>query len=444
MKRREFITLLGGAAGAWPLAARGQQSAMPVVGFLNSGSPVAFGHVVSAFRQGLAEAGYVEHRNVGIEYRWAEGQVDRLPAFARELVRAQVAVICAGSPPAALAAKAASTTIPIVFTSGEDPIKLGLVASYNRPGGNVTGVALLIDVLSAKRLGLLREIVPATTLIAVLLNPTWATFDTQLKDVQEAARAVGQQIQVLRANTEREIDAAFDTAKEVRASAMMVGRSTRCTADDLRPARIHGCRWPDELRNELYRGISPGRRLQRQNFGRRETGRAAGCAISQVRAADQPQGRQVARAHLPAWIACHRRRGDRVKRRNFITMLGGAAAAWPLAASAQQSKMPLIGFLHIASLETRRNQVVSFNQGLKDSGYIEGQNVAIQYRWAENQNDRLPGLATDLVRDQVDVIAGLSTPSVLAAKNATTTIPIVFLTNGDPVKFGLVDSLNRP
>src|SRR6266446_6847589 len=203
MNRREFITLLGGAA-AWPLAARAQQAKLPVVGFLNSGSPVAFGHVVSAFRQGLAEAGYVEHRNVGIEYRWAEGQVDRLPAFASELVRAQVAVICAGSPPAALAAKAATTTIPVVFTSGEDPIKLGLVASYNRPGGNITGVALLIDVLGAKRLGLLREIVPAARLIAVLLNPTWPTFDTQLHDVQEAARAIGQQIHVVRANTERE------------------------------------------------------------------------------------------------------------------------------------------------------------------------------------------------------------------------------------------------
>jgi putative ABC transport system substrate-binding protein len=226
MNRREFITLIGGAAAAWPLAARAQQPRLPVVGFLNSGSPGVFGHFVSAFRQGLGEAGYVEHRNVGIEYRWAEGQVDRLPELARELVRAQVAVICAGGPPSALTAKAATTTIPIVFTSGEDPIKLGLVESYNRPGANVTGVAVLVDVLGAKRLGLLREIVPATTLIAILLNPSWPTFETQLNDVEEAARAVGQQIHILRANTEREIDAAFDTAKKVRASAMMVGPST--------------------------------------------------------------------------------------------------------------------------------------------------------------------------------------------------------------------------
>jgi len=244
LRRREFITLLGGAAAAWPVAARAQQPRLPVVGFLNSGSPGAFGHFVSAFRQGLGEVGYVEHRNVGIEYRWAEGQVDRLPELARELVRAQVAVICAGGPPSALTAKAATTTIPIVFTSGEDPIKLGLVESYNRPGANVTGVALLVDVLGAKRLGLLREIVPATTLIAILLNPSWPTFETQLNDVEEAARAVGQQIHILRANTEREIDAAFDTAKKVRASAMMVGPSTFFT---LRRDQIVGLAARDAL-----------------------------------------------------------------------------------------------------------------------------------------------------------------------------------------------------
>ena len=225
MRRREFVTLIGGVALV-PLAARAQQTALPVIGFLNSGSPVAFAHFVAAFHRGLGEVGYIQHRNVGIEYRWAEGHADRLPALASELVDAQVAVICAGSPPAALAAKAATTIIPVVFTSGEDPVKLGLVASYSRPGGNVTGIAVLLDVLSAKRLGLLRELVPAGTLIAVLLDPTWPTFPTQLNDVEEAARVVGQQIHVLRAGAEREIDAAFAVAKEVRAGAMMVGPST--------------------------------------------------------------------------------------------------------------------------------------------------------------------------------------------------------------------------
>ena len=225
MQRRHFMALLGGAAAAWPLGARAQQRAQPVVGFLSGRSPNESAYLVDAFRQGLNETGYVEHRNVGIEYLWAESQNDRLPALARDLVRAQVSVIFASGPPAALAAKAATTAIPIVFSSGEDPVKIGLVASYNRPGGNVTGVANLIEVLGAKRLGLLREFVPADTSIAVLLNPTEPTFDMQLNDVQESARALGQQIEVLRASTEREIDAAFARAVQLRVGGMLVGVS---------------------------------------------------------------------------------------------------------------------------------------------------------------------------------------------------------------------------
>ena len=217
--------MLGGAAAAWPFAARAQQPAMPVIGFLSSGSPGAFEHFVAAFRAGLAENGYIEGQNLAIEFRWAEGQNDQLLALANDLVRIRVAVIAAGGPPAALAAKAASATIPIVFTSGEDPVKMGVVASFNRPGGNATGVAALIEGLGAKRLGLLRELVPVTTLIAVLLNPTETGFETQLNDVQEAAQGVGQQIHVLRASTEREIDDAFETAAQLRAGAMLVGVS---------------------------------------------------------------------------------------------------------------------------------------------------------------------------------------------------------------------------
>jgi putative ABC transport system substrate-binding protein len=225
MNRREFISVLGGAAAAWPVAARAQQSVMPVVGFLSPGSPSALGHLAVAFRRGLNEAGYLEHRSVGIEYAWAEGQNDRLRGLANELVRARVAVICAAGPPAALAAKAATSTIPIVFLSGEDPEKMGLVESFNRPGGNITGVAVVIETLGAKRLGLLREVIPAGTVIAVLLNPNEPTFAAQLQDVREAAQAVGQRIEILRASTEREIDAAFAAAAQLRAGAMLVGIS---------------------------------------------------------------------------------------------------------------------------------------------------------------------------------------------------------------------------
>src|SRR6266487_4268613 len=223
LKRRDFVTLLGGAAAAWPLAARGPQSAMPVVGFLNSASPATYSHLLGAFRQGLKDSGLIEGENVAIEYRWAENEFDQLPALARELVRRQVAVIAAmGGIHSALAAKAATSTIPIVFNIGDDPVRLGLVASLARPGGNVTGVNNLIYELVAKRLTLLRELVPAAVRVAVLVNPANAQTETTLADVDGAARAVGLQIQIGKVSTSREIDAAFATLVRDRVDALFI------------------------------------------------------------------------------------------------------------------------------------------------------------------------------------------------------------------------------
>ena len=220
MKRREFITLLGGAA-AWPLAAHGQQQAMPVIGFLQSGSPGATAHTRAAFHSGLGEAGYVEGQNVEIVYRYADSQYDRLPALAADLISHHVAAIFAGGPPAAQAAKVATTTIPIVFTS-TDPVKTNLVTSLNRPGGNLTGVAFFVLSLGAKQFGLLRELVPNAVTVGMLVNPKLPDTATTVADGQVAARAEGLEPQILHASNDKELTAAFTEMKKRRIDALVV------------------------------------------------------------------------------------------------------------------------------------------------------------------------------------------------------------------------------
>jgi putative tryptophan/tyrosine transport system substrate-binding protein len=223
MRRRDVITLLGGAAVAAPLAAHAQQPTMPVVGYLGVGSPEPDAHRLAAFRKGLSEAGFVEGRNVAIEYRWGYGDNDRLPELAAELVRRRVAVVVtpAGTA-AALAAKAATTTIPIVFSMGGDPVESGLVASFNRPGGNITGISSQNVELAGKRLGLLHELIPKAARFAVLINPTHPFAERAIRDAQAAAAGIGRQIEVVTANTNREIDAAFVSLAQKRADALLV------------------------------------------------------------------------------------------------------------------------------------------------------------------------------------------------------------------------------
>jgi putative ABC transport system substrate-binding protein len=221
MNRRAFISLISGAAAAWPLTARAQQPEIPVVGFLNGGSPDGYAPMVAAFHQGLKDTGYVEAQSVRIEHRWADGQYDRLPAMAVDLVHHQVAVIVTNSP-GMLAAKAATTTIPIVFTTSGDPVELGFVASLARPGRNITGVTQLNVEVAPKRLELMHELVPTATLMAVLLNPTYPSAETQSRGMQAAARTLGLQLHILRASNERDIDDAFATLAQLRAGAFVI------------------------------------------------------------------------------------------------------------------------------------------------------------------------------------------------------------------------------
>ena len=313
MKRREFITLLGGAAAAWPLAARAQQPAMPVIGFLDPTSPDTIADRLRAFRQGLKDTGYVEGENVAIEYRWAESQLDRLPALAAELVRRQVAVIAAcRSAPAAFAAKAATTTIPIVFSVAEDPVRLGLVASLARPGGNADWDQFFTAELTAKRLGLLRELVPAAARVAVLVNPAnAASAETTLRDVEPAARALGLQIQVLQRQHQSarsmrpsqrlcasgptpssSAPMRFFTSRRVQLAALAARHAIPATISAREFAEAGGLMSYGTSIADAYRqvGVYAGRILK----GAKPADLPVRAA-DQVRAGDQPQDRQGAR-----------------------------------------------------------------------------------------------------------------------------------------------------
>jgi putative ABC transport system substrate-binding protein len=235
MRRRELITLLGGAA-AWPLAARAEQPAMPVIGFMSARSSEDSARVASAFRQGLADAGFIEGQTVKIEYRWANGNYDKLPALAADLVNRKVAVLVGvGGDVSALVAKKATPSIPVVFGMGSDPVKAGLVASFNRPGGNATGFTLWTNEMESKRLGLLRELVPAVQLIGILVNPKFPSSVQQLSDLDLAAKGVGQQLFVARANNDAELDAALTSLAQQRVGAVLV---TAAPFFDTRPERI--------------------------------------------------------------------------------------------------------------------------------------------------------------------------------------------------------------
>jgi putative ABC transport system substrate-binding protein len=278
MQRRGFITLLGGAAATWPLAARAQQKAMPVIGYLNTGSPDTNPPLLAAFRQGLSETGYVEGQNLAIEYRWAEGHYDRLPALAADLVGRKVNVIVASTGVSALAAQGATATIPIVFGTGGDPVADGLLASLARPGGNLTGVTGISVELNPKRFELLSELVPQASAIALLVNPNSPSAERVMRDTREAARSKGRQLHILKANTESEDrrrrrhprPTALRRARRPHrpvlhqpARAARGAGGTLRAADDLSLSRSPRGRWPDELRSQPGRFVSPSRHLHR-------------------------------------------------------------------------------------------------------------------------------------------------------------------------------------
>jgi putative ABC transport system substrate-binding protein len=461
VNRRKLITLLGGAAATWPLATWAQLGSARHIGVLMNGAAteVAPQSYVATFVQTLRQLGWIEGQNVRVDVRWSAGDAALARIYAAQLIDLTPDVLLASSTTNLTAIQQGTSTVPVVFVQVSDPVEQGFVANLTRPGGNLTGFSIYEFVVGGKWLDLLKEIAPNLTRIGVMFNPdTSPQSKFFMRSIEAAAPSHGVQAAVVPVRSTADIEPAFERYADAPNGGLIL---TTDTFTGMREQMIvdlaHRYRLPAISSNSrfpkdgglMYYGANVNLTDQFQQAARgshsqgHKARRSAHPAGGQIHACHKSKNSQSARPHSTATAIRLSRRADRMKRREFITLLSGAAAL-PLAARAQQP-MPVIGLLSGRSPVTDAPLIAVMQHGLNDTGFVEGQNFAIDYRWADGHYDRLPALAADLVQRRVACIITIGGDiSVMAAKPATATVPIVFLLGSDPVRSGFVTSLNHP